>query len=79
MNYAKRSLVGEEEVQQAILQPEISVKIGAAFGRTYQRMVAPTNAIILTNREIITIREVPSPGGRERYGGVCDLHASKED
>ncbi len=72
MNYAKRSLVGDEEIQQAILQPEISVRIGAAFGRTYRRMVSPTNAIILTDREVIAIREVPSPGGRERYGGVWD-------
>ncbi len=70
MNYAKRSLVGDEEIHQAILQPEISVNIGAAFGRTYRRMVSPTNAIILTNRELIAIREVPSPGDRERYGGV---------
>jgi hypothetical protein len=73
MNYAKRSLVGDEEVQQAILQPEIWVHIGTAFGRTYRRMVSPTNAVILTNRELIVIREVPSPGNRERYGGVWDF------
>jgi hypothetical protein len=70
MNYAKRSLLGDEQVQQAILQPEIWVQIGTAFGRTYRRMVSPTNAVILTNRELIVIREAPSPGNRERYGGV---------
>lgn len=72
MNYARRSLLGNEEVHQAILQPEIRVKVVSAFGRSVHRTISPTHAILLTDRELITIREGPAPGGRERYGGVWD-------
>jgi len=72
MNYARRSLLGNEEVHQAILQPEIRVKIVSAFGRSVHRTISPTHAVLLTDRELITIREGPAPGGRERYGGVWD-------
>ena len=48
------------------------MKVVSAFGRGVDRTISPTHAILLTDRELITIREGPAPGGRERYGGVWD-------
>ncbi len=70
MNYAQRSLMGDERVVHAILQPEIVRGVVSGFGRTYRRTISPTHATILTDRELITIREIVHRGGRERYGGV---------
>jgi hypothetical protein len=72
MNYARRSLRGGEPVLQAILQPEIRVSVVSAFGRSLRRTAFPTHATILTERELISIREVVYPGDQERYGGVWD-------
>ena len=72
MNYAKRSLLGGEEVQCAILQPEIRMTIVSAFGRTFRRTVSPTHATILTDHELIGIQEVVTSGGRGSYGGIWD-------
>jgi hypothetical protein len=72
MNYARRSLLGNEAVLQAILQPEIRISIVSAFGRSIRRTVSPTHATILTERELISIQEVAYPGDQERYGGVWD-------
>jgi hypothetical protein len=49
-----------------------SLSIVSAFGRSLGRTVSPTHAIILTERELISIREVLHPGDQERYGGVWD-------
>ncbi|MCJ7513999.1 MAG: hypothetical protein MUO23_13675 [Anaerolineales bacterium] len=70
MNYAGRCLLEGEVVVQAILQPEILVGVASAFGRTYRRTVSPTHATILTDRELITIQEIPHKGDHERYGGL---------
>ena len=70
MNYAKRSLVGDEVTVQAVLQREIRVGVLSAFGRTYRRTLSPTHATILTDRELITIEEILPKGDRERYGGL---------
>jgi hypothetical protein len=72
MNYAKRSLLADEEVHVAILQPEILVSVSAAFGGALRRTVSPTHATILTDHELISIREKAHPGGRDRYGGVWE-------
>ena len=72
MNYARRSLLGQEAVHQAILQREIRVNIVSAFGRSLRRTASPTHATILTDREFISIRELLYPGDQERYGGVWD-------
>ncbi len=68
MNYARRSLLGDEKVIQAILQPEIRTRIFSILGRAYYRTVAPTLACILTDRELILIREERMRGGG-KYGG----------
>jgi len=73
MNYARRSLLAGEKVIQFILQPEIRVPIVRFFGKTYYRAISPTHISILTNRELITIRE-DEPKNRVvgRYGGIWD-------
>ena len=70
MNYARRSLMGGESVIRAVFQPEIRVRVVSAFGRTYRRTISPTHATILTDSELVTIRETQYKGDRERYGGV---------
>jgi len=69
MNYAKRSLVGDEVTVHAVLQREIRLGVLSAFGRTYCRTLSPTHATILTDRELITIEEILPKGDRDRYGG----------
>jgi hypothetical protein len=72
MNYARRSLLGDEAVLHAILQREIRVSLLPAFGRSFDRTVSPMHAAILTDRELISIREMPHAGDQERYGGIWD-------
>jgi hypothetical protein len=70
MNYARKSLLGDEGEVEAILQPEIRRPIISAFGRTLWRSITATHATLLTDRELIDVRETLAPGVRERYGGV---------
>lgn len=70
MNYAKRSLLGGEKVVHAILQPEIRRSMLMILGKTYYRTIAPTHMSILTNRELIMIREETRKSGNDRYGGI---------
>jgi hypothetical protein len=72
MNYAKRSLIGGEKVMHAILQSEIRANEITVFGKTYYRVIAPALACILTDRELIMIREVDRKRGEGRYGGIWD-------
>lgn len=72
MSYAKRSLLGCERVIQAILQPELRAKKLAVPGWTYYRTIFPAHAAILTDRELILIREDEKPTGKDRYGGIWD-------
>jgi hypothetical protein len=72
MNYANRSLLGEEKVIHAILQPEIKARLLVVLGRMYYRSIAPTHMSILTDRELILIREETRQSGDDRYGGIWD-------
>ena len=72
MNYARRSLLGDEAIRHAFLQSEIRVRVASALGRTYSRPVAPTLATILTDQELILIREVLVRRNQDRYGGIWD-------
>jgi len=70
MSYAKRSLLSGDRVVHRILQPEIRDRLLTVFGRTYFRTVSPTHMSILTDREVIMIREEYSRSAEERYGGT---------
>jgi len=72
MNYARRSLVPGEKVIHTVLQPEIRAKILTLFGRSLSRTISTAHLVILTDRELIMIREEKSGwrGDKTRYGGV---------
>ncbi len=72
MNYARRSLLPGEKVIHAILQPEIRANTFTLFGKTYTRTVSPTHVCILTDSELILIREEVRINGDDRYGGIWD-------
>jgi hypothetical protein len=73
MSYARRSLQGGEEVILAILQPEIRRFELKVIGMTYHKTIAPTHACILTDRELIMIREDERQTGEDKYGGIWDF------
>jgi hypothetical protein len=68
MNYGKRSLLPGEQIQQFILQPDIRVK----FLKYFQRTLSFTHLTILTDHELIIIRDEDSfvMPQRVRYGGI---------
>ncbi len=72
MNYAKRSLRGGEKVIHTILQPEIRTKLLTILGKTYYKTISPTHVCILTDGELILIREEVRQSGDDRYGGIWD-------
>jgi hypothetical protein len=72
MNYARGSLLGGDRVMHAILQPEIRSNQVTVLGRTFYRTIAPTLACILTERELILIREDIRLVGGYLYGCIWD-------
>ena len=72
MNYARNSLVGGERVIHSILQPEIRTEGVKILGRTYYKIISPAHVSILTDRELIMIREEVRHRGKDRYGGIWD-------
>lgn len=72
MNYAKRSLLGGEKVIHAVLQPEIRASLWTVMGMTYYWTIFPTHMCILTDQELIMIRENEGRGGKDKYGGIWD-------
>ena len=72
MNYAKCSLLGGEKVIHTILQPEIRVIKLKILGMTFRKLISPTHMSVLTDRELIMIREEERRSGDNKYGGVWD-------
>lgn len=72
MNFARNSLLGGEKVICAVLQPEIKTERFRILGRTYYRILSPTHTCILTDRELILIREEAVQNRKDRYGGIWD-------
>ena len=68
MNFAKRSLLKGESVVAQVLQPDIHVK----YLRRFNRLVVGNHLTILTDREIILIKDAESLRSRNqtRYGGI---------
>ncbi|MBI5951354.1 MAG: hypothetical protein HY865_06835 [Chloroflexi bacterium] len=73
MSYAQRSLLAGEKVLQFVLQPEIQTPLITLPGWTYYKILSPTHMSILTDRELIMIRE-DELKSRDigRYGGFWD-------
>jgi hypothetical protein len=72
MNFARHSLLGGEKVIHAMLQPEIRASRFTFLGRTFYRTISPTHVSVLTDRELIMIREEAVQGRRDKYGGTWD-------
>jgi len=72
MNFARHSLMGGEKVIHALLQPEIKKRRFKILGKTYYRTLAPTHVCILTDRELIMIREELLQSRKDKYGGIWD-------
>lgn len=72
MNLARHSLLEDEKVIQYILQPEIQEKLLTLLNKTYYRTVSATHMSILTDRELIVIREDTTQRKDDRYGGFWD-------
>ena len=72
MNFARKSFLGGEKVLSATLQPEIKKGLFTILGRTYHRTISPTHACILTDRELILIREEALENRHDKYGGIWD-------
>ncbi len=73
MNLAKHSLLGEETVVLSILQPEMRENLLTFLGKSFYKTIAPTQMVILTDRELITIREDITRRREDRYGGIWDF------
>ena len=72
MNLARNSLVRGEKVICAVLQAEIRRELFTILGKTYVKIISPTHASILTDRELILIREEILQGRDDKYGGIWE-------
>ena len=74
-NYARRSILPGDRVIAVLAQPEVRRPV-IQFGHwSYQRTIIMARVLILTDRELIIIRDDPeSPQAldKTRYGGVWD-------
>jgi hypothetical protein len=74
-SFARHSLLPGAKMIQTVAQPEIRRPVLKAFGRTFYRTVALSHVLVLTDRELIIIRDdINSPVAfdESRYGGVWD-------
>jgi len=63
-----RLVMGGEKVIHSILQPEIRESMFTVLGKTYFRTISPPHMSILTDRELIMIREELTRRKEDRYG-----------
>lgn len=72
MNYARASLLPGETVLQFLLQPEIRQPLWTVLGRSFYKTVCLTHLALLTDRELILIRNADKTheSQADRYGGV---------
>jgi hypothetical protein len=72
MNYARRSILPGEQVIASLLQPKIRAKVLTLFKKTFYHTISPAHLSILTDRELITIKEDSERGADNgpRYGGI---------
>ncbi len=73
MNYARRSLLPGEKALCTVLQPEIRMELLAVAGRHYYRTLSTAHMTILTDCELIIIREDERGYNAVKYGGIWDF------
>ena len=74
-NYARRSILPGAHINAVVSQPEIRKTVVKVLGRAFQRTIAMSHVLIVTDRELIIVHDDPdSPKWRDdtRYGGVWD-------
>ncbi len=74
-NYARRSILPGDEIIAVLAQPEVRRPVIRLGRWSYQRTIVMAHVLILTNRELIIIRddpESPQAFDQTRYGGVWD-------
>ena len=72
MNYGRRSILPGERVLSTILQPDIYAEMPAFLAR-FARLVSPAHLSILTDQELITIKDDAAMRRFDknvRYGGI---------
>ncbi|MHC1782968.1 MAG: hypothetical protein AB9891_09475 [Anaerolineaceae bacterium] len=71
-NYGRKSLMGDEKVLQIIWQPEIREPMFSRLGMVFHRTVSYAHLSILTDEELILIREddLTHITKGNRYGGI---------
>jgi len=72
-NYARRSLLPGAKTKAVVSQPEIRKTVIKVLGHSFQRTLAMSHLLILTDHELIIIHDDPeSPKSADdtRYGGV---------
>ena len=72
MNFARRSVLAGEKVLDCLLQPEIRAKRFTFLNKTFYRTLSLTHACILTDQELILIREEALPSLNDKYGGIWE-------
>lgn len=70
MNYARRSLLPEEKVEEVVLQPAIERERFRLHTQAFTRMVSPAHLAIVTDREVIWIQDEPRNQAKSHYGGT---------
>jgi hypothetical protein len=80
-NYARRSVLPGDRVIAVLAQPEVRRPVIRLGHWSYQRTIVMAHVLILTDRELIIIRDDPeSPRSFDntRYGG-CGTHSTEQD
>jgi hypothetical protein len=71
MNYGRGSILPGETVVAQVWQPELRTRLATILGRPIYRRQAPAHLAILTDHELIVIREDPDDSDeRGHYGGI---------
>lgn len=72
MNYGRESILPGESVLQFLLQPEIRQPRWTVFGRTFYKTISLAHFSIITDRELILIRDAERNAESKisRYSGV---------
>ena len=72
MNFARRSILPGEKVLQTILQPKIRAQVFNFLGIPFSRTLSPAHITILTDKELITIRDEATKLWEKsvEYGGI---------
>jgi hypothetical protein len=74
-NYARRSVLPGDQIIAVLAQPEMRRPVIRLGRWSYQRTIIMAHVVILTNRELIIIRddpESPQSFDKTRYGGIWD-------